>query len=210
VALRDLLGVGSPPKQVPYPGPFHDPDPTANQTALTHYLTANEALFSVNVMFNLHTRLYAIAQNSLKVLKLLGMVYPEAEDLTEPEFAQFTIIADKPFAFPKRQIADRDLYLGFPTSRTERPRTQVSPWVPGNTPIDFLVSAGGAPGDTVATYGLTLWVAQALGDPASELLQVNRNLDADRGYKHECWKIRDRSSITDDPVGVEILGYNQI
>jgi len=50
------------------------------------------------------------------------------------------------------------------------------------------------------------------GGPAlsRRLAQVNRNLDADRGYKHERWKIRDRSSITDDPVGVEILGYNQI
>ena len=72
------------------------------------WLTSDRALVAVNAMFKLQCMLWDVAQNALKVLKLVGILYPEDSDLVDPRFLQFTAIPDgEEPSFPKREIAVR-------------------------------------------------------------------------------------------------------
>jgi hypothetical protein len=72
----------------------------------------------------------------------------------------------------------------------------------------FLNGAGTSPG--VAGYGLTLWRLEAMGNgDDSELRRRNHNLDSDRGFQHDCWRLK-AGSISADPLAVEILTYTDV
>ncbi len=194
---------GKPPKD-PYPDPTTKP---ADPQALTQYLTSNDALASVNVMFDLHCQLYQLALDCLKVLKILGMVYPEDMDLGGTLFSQFTTIPSIAFPLPKRPIANRDYFLAFPDSLTEDPSVAPSPFAVGSSPTVFLSGAQ----QTVGTYGIELWTQEILGQGSfDELHKVNRNLDGDRGFLYQCWEVTPGGSIFDNPVPVSILTYSAI
>ncbi|WP_368936606.1 hypothetical protein [Bacillus sp. SH8-8] len=199
VAACYFIGICAPAEKDPFRGPFQNTDETKQ------FLTSDNALKGVKVLFDLHCQLYETANISLKTLKLIGMIYPDSSDLVEPQFAQFTTIPrTEEQNFPKRQISNKDYYIAFPNSADENPNADISIYAAAANPNVFLEGST----SSVNEYGLSLWVAATLGQP-SELNRINYNLDADRGYKHECWQV-DSGSILDNPVLVKILGYDSM
>lgn len=210
VAACYLTGLCAPAKKDPYPGPFQGPDEQTNAGQLKQYLTSDEALASVKTMFDLHCQLYSAAVQSLYVLKLLGLVYPDEIDLGDPNFAQFTrAIPEGEIPLPRRPIAQPDRFLAIPLSDPELPSAIVSHFGTNATPDAFLSGPVQAGGSTLETYGFELWATEATGGE-SEIRSINRDLDGDRGELHACWQVTPGQSIADNPVPVDLLGYNRI
>ncbi|HDR7383805.1 TPA: hypothetical protein QCX24_003026 [Bacillus toyonensis] len=199
IAASALAGLfASDGQNDPYRSPFQ------NTGEVQQYLSSNDALGKVNLMFDLHCQLYEIANNGLMVLKLIGMIYPDAIDLDEKQFSQFTSIPRNEIEGLKRQISDLNKFLEFPYSPVEDPKGTVSPYPANSTPNVFLEGSS----DSAGEYGLSLWI-QAASGIVPELQKINYNLDADRGYKHECWEVN-KGSILDNPVSVKVLGYKSL
>lgn len=201
VAVAGAKSGGSTPSTSNFPGP------TNNTGEAQGFLTSNDALVQVSVLFNAHMTMWQAAITGLKTLKLFGLLYPEAIDMAEPQFSQFTAVAAPLLTVFHRPIADPNNFLLLPDSASENPALNISPYPVGSDPTAFLFGAGTSPG--IASYGQKLWADQAYSDNKSELKKLNRNLDGDRGFEHPCWKLSS-GLITTDPLSIEILKYDEI
>ncbi|MDJ1501725.1 hypothetical protein [Xanthocytophaga agilis] len=208
VAICYLIGICAPAQKDPYPGPFqHDEDGTS---AVRSYLTSDESLQSVKFMFNLHMQLYDMANTSLRVMKFLGLVYPEDGDLPAVEFKQFTQIPFKEVPDFKKPIIDKDMFLGFPASAEEMPRIDHRPFFPGDFPDRIFTNPNQS---DVSTFGSKLWMAQLQGTDADKPFNLsgsNLNLDSDREFLQLCWELATGGSTLDNSLNFNILGYTKI
>ena len=132
-------------------------------------------------------------------LAVTGLIYP-ANLKTAPLYAQFTSLPSAR-SWPHREGAQpEDTYHLYPGSPIENPVENPSPFAPGSLPAIFV-----APGQHASASAITmgLWRQIAAGQFDSQ----NRDLDADRGFGHPCWKAG--KSVHDDPVDVVILQYER-
>jgi hypothetical protein len=88
----------------------------------------------------------------------------------------------------------------YPTSPIEHEDVPASPYLPESPPTVVFDPIGPL---HAATVSLGQWVQVVRGQQDSQ----NLDLDADRGFGHPCWSAR--QSVHDDPVGVDVLGYDE-
>jgi hypothetical protein len=168
-------------------------------------------LISVDTLLQMDVCLHRVTTDCLRVMKVLGLLYPEPDELPDLEFRQFVVLPDEEagFVWPARPPATTSGYIQPPGPPVERPHKRPSGFAPGEKPIAFLVpGVGGAASMEVEGFDLVL--AELLESGDSPVRVVNRNLDADRGVDAECWTPGPGTSIDDDPVNVVVLGYGDI
>ena len=129
-------------------------------------------------------------------LATIGLIYPTPAQLSTPLFAQFTAAPNVgPGQWPHREPADEfDTYIHAPTTAIEQPA--------GNSPAPANVDPG--------------YIIDRLPEMIGELLvhffdePENMDLDADRDLFHRCWDLQPGTHITDQPLSVRVLTYNEI
>jgi hypothetical protein len=195
-----------------YPDPTTDP--TGDPTGAGTYLGSPSAIAQVHLAFNAHQALYDLGRSGLTVLKTAGLLYPIGPELGAPAYAQFvttppTFNNPTPFTSLHRPIADANLFAAVPTSAAENPTGNVYPFPAVASPLVFITGSPTTPLPNVVQYGTQLWFTEALDSADSDIRQINRNLDADRGINHECWNIKP-GTVGIDPLAVNILNYTDI
>jgi hypothetical protein len=180
------------------------------QQKLESFLASDDALKAVAVFFHLDTRLHAAIASGQHRLKEVGLIYPDHLDLQEPIFKQFTVIPPGPTmaGFPHRPMSDPDLTcLQWPSSPIENPAMVPSPYPAGAAPGAFLHGVPGDPMTAVGPVAARHWLDTLRPlDPDD----INVNLDSDRGLRQRCWRLAVGSSIDDDPVQVQEMGYGDV
>lgn len=175
---------------------------------------SKEMLLIVDGFAHMDEHLSEQSRLFIYVLKLLGLLYPDLEDLPDPRFAQFLRIPPQSFEFnwPGAPLKQPQYYLSKPDYLTEEPVTKPSHFPAGSRPTEFLFSrqAAGTRPPTVAERGLALWKAEILDEATSPIRSTNLNLDGDRGADFICWAVKAGTSIKDNPVNLDLLGYNDI
>jgi hypothetical protein len=170
-----------------------------------------DILIAVHTLYQMDSCLHHLMNTCLKVLKVVGLIYPEAAELPDPTFRQFVILppANLGLQWPARPPANANRFLRLPTSPVEKPGVVASEFAPGEKPIAFLVKGIGG-GSTIFDTGFDILREELLDLPSSPVRTSNLNLDADRGEKGECWTPNPGTSINDDPVSPVVLGYGDV
>jgi hypothetical protein len=166
-------------------------------------------LISIDTLSQMDICLHRITSDCLRVMKILGLLYPEPDELPDLEFRQFVVLPDEEagFVWPARPPASG--YIQPPGPPVEHPHEAPSGFAPGEKPIAFLVPGVGS-GASMEVEGFDLVLAELLESGDSPVQVVNRNLDGDRGVDAECWTPAAGTSIDDDPVNVVVLGYGEV
>lgn len=159
-------------------------------------VTSQEYLVAVELFRFLHFRLYSECQDALTALKLLGIAYPEPQDLPVHPYQQFTVIPRKELTFHLPQ-ATPSKYLEYPKTPTELPVSTPSSRTFGQLPTTILGSSA---------FAVELLVASS--DPNPEPSTANANTDADRGAGALCWRLLTAPGA--DPLGAALLAYDEI
>ncbi|MBQ0827143.1 hypothetical protein [Streptomyces tagetis] len=168
-----------------------------------------DVLIAVDLLSQMDQCLHRMTADCLRVMKVTGLLYPEPEELADPLFRQFLVAApDGDLRWPARPQSDPDRYLRWPDT-LEEPLRDASSCVNGAKPVAVLLDGYGG-GPTVNREGVDLLVAELLEDSSSPVRVTNLDLDADRGLGEECWTPRAGTSVTDDPVVPERLGYDDL
>jgi hypothetical protein len=170
-----------------------------------------EMLLIIDGLARMDDQFYETARQFLKLLKLLGLLYPEPEDMPDPVFAQFLRIPPSSFGFswPGLPLTQPTQFINKPGYTPENPPAKPSHLTPGARPTEFLYSTK-TPAHTVAEQGLELWAAELLNQATSPVRSTNLNLDGDRGADSACWTVKPGTSIRDNPVKVTGLGYDDV
>lgn len=170
-----------------------DPDVTAQ--GLTTMSSSPRAAQLVSLLFDAHNMAWEAMDRAYNFLASTGLILPDGL-LALPLYAQFTALPAHRERWPRRPEPEPvQTYHRPPASSEEHPVVPPSPFDVGAAPDVFLGQA--------TTTALTLWAQQVSGQSGAG----NLDLDADRGAGHLCW--RARGSITDDPVDVETLAYEE-
>jgi hypothetical protein len=179
------------------PSPPQNPQVTAAR--LTAISTFPQTAQLVWVFFDTHNQIWKAMAKAYEFLALTGLIYPG--DLTSaPLYQQFTTLPGD-FTFPHREGTSAETtYHLFPSSPTENPTQQPSPFPAGRHPDEFLRRGSQL---CAAEVTLQLWRQIASGEHDNQ----NLDLDADRGFAHSCWAAR--NSVQQDPVDVVILPFDE-
>jgi hypothetical protein len=175
------------------PGNPQDTDVTAE--GLTAAATSPQAAQLVSMLFDAHNTAWEAMDRAFNFLAATGLIMPDGL-LGLPLYAQFTSLPPYQEQWPRRpETHPVDTYHRPPTSPVEYPVRQPSLFGAHAAPTVFLSQA--------TTTALTVWAQSAGGQHDT----ANLDLDADRGFKHLCW--RAGGSINDDPVIVDIMQYEE-
>ncbi len=159
---------------------------------LTTAATDGTGAHIVQHIIDVQTALWQSFASARTFLATIGLIYPPAEQLGSPLFAQFLSAPTDP-GWPHREdpqaLAN---YIFAPAT----PQEQATPTRSAAPSAARLFAAF----PELAAELLARWDA----DP------VNLDLDADRGHRHPCWTVADSGRITDQPVPVRVLGYKEI
>jgi hypothetical protein len=180
----------------------------ADYTATT---SGKDILIAVDELFYLDNAIQQLAIDCLRLLKYLGLIYPEAKDLGNPEFWECLIVppASLGFKWPARPLSDPNLFLDMPATPLERPPQAPSAFAPGEKPIAILLKGVGGGAD-IFDDGFDLLHEELTEAATSPVRTTNLDLDADRGVGKICWTVKPKASIKDDPVPVVDLGYGDV
>jgi hypothetical protein len=179
--------------------PSNPENPNVTAAQLTAIAGTPQAAQLVGLLFETHSQLWEAMDRAYVFLAVAGLVYP-GHLMSMPLYTQFT---STPLGqpWPHREEPDpSNTYHLYPGSPLENPTTTPSPFVTGARPDIFLNPNGGLSATNVA---MGLWRQMARGDHDSQ----NLDLDADRGFGHQCWAAN--GSVHDDPIDVLALGYNE-
>ncbi len=181
------------------------------QTQFSDILAGKDILITVVGLHDIDAGLEHLASRCLKVLKIVGLIYPDSRDLPDYTFRQFVILppASLGLQWPNRPSADVNLFLQLPAAGLEAPVAAPSSLAPGQKPIAFLAQGFGGSG-SIQDEGFELLRDELLDLPSSPLRSSNLNLDADRGHSEECWMPAANTSIKDNPLTPVSLGYGDI
>ena len=152
-------------------------------------------------LYGLQNQLWEGLSKAAEFLALHGLVPPDGYDHLR-RYRQFTTVPPHDPGWPRRAYDGPDFHEYAPTapeSPAEEPRFR-----PGSPPSAILTGLGGGGQLSASSVSLPLWLQVASGTFDSQ----NLDLDADRGWRHPCW--RTAGSIADQPVGVVVVGYEEI
>ena len=174
-----------------------DPPPTTNVTASSAELTAMASIEQVTqligCLFDIHTQIWEALDRAYHFLAFHGLIYPGSL-IDVPVYSQFTS-TPATAQWPRRPVNDpANWYHLYPGSPLEHPATAPTGVPVGAKPDAFLPLAA-------ARFTLPLWEQIARGETDTQ----NLDLDADRGFLHQCWATG--TSINDNPLDVKILAY---
>jgi hypothetical protein len=183
--------------------------PSSSAQALGTFVPSHDALVIVALFYRLELGLFEGVSTAVGYLKYVGLLYPDEQHLTESHFQQFTAlsVAGPVADHPHRSMPDPDReYAQFPSSPIEEPAAHPSVFPAGSTPDAFL---RGQPDQRagIGALGRELWLRHRDAPRADD---VNLNLDADRGAGAACWRVARETSITTNPVHVEVLAYGDV
>lgn len=153
-------------------------------------------------LFTLQSTMWEGLQKAAEFLALNGLIYPDAF-LDTWRYRQFTVIpAIEEGSWPQRP-ENGDRFDEYPQTGLEEPSGS-APFLAGATPSAILSGLGGGGQLSANSVSLPLWWQVATDVDDAD----NYDLDADRGWRHPCW--RTGGSITDQPVDVVALGYGDV
>ncbi|WP_409048137.1 hypothetical protein AB2L57_04080 [Microbacterium sp. HA-8] len=153
-------------------------------------------------LFTAQSSLWEGFERAAEFLALHGVIYPDGF-LGRHRYRQFTAIPRTEQGLWPRQAFDGPRFDLYPDTEVEEP-AGLAPFVPGTPPSAILSGIGGGGQLSAPAISVPLWAdAVAAIDPV-----VNLDLDADRGWRHECWQTG--GSIADQPVDAQILGYDDV
>lgn len=167
------------------------------------------ALQAFNSVFGLQMSAWEALSAARTALVLRGLLYPDPDDFSNPTFTQFAAIPVSTSQYPLLSMPISDNGTEWPTSVLEQPATLPSPYAPSASPLVFLT---GHPTYSISALAATLWVAliehpgtahQTKEWPGSG----NFDLDSDRGFQALCWTLESGTTITDEPVHVDVLNF---
>lgn len=187
-------------KDPPYPRDATQPtNPNVTAARLTAIAAGPQAAQLVKLLSDVHSDAWEAMDRAYGYLAVTGLIYP-GHLTTTPPYAELTSSpADRPW--PRREERDpSNTYHMYPASPAENPVATPSPFPPGARPDVSLTADGQLNASNIA---LALWRQVAAGDQDSH----NRDLDGDRDALHECWAAA--GSISDDPVDILVLGYDE-
>jgi len=176
-------------------------NPGMSSAGLTAFAGTDQAVQLVGYLWDMQIQLWEALENSYSYLAATGLIYPDGL-LELPLYEQFTAIPGAG-GWPHRPAADSGgSYHLYPTSPLENPTETPSPFPSKATPNVFAAGQDRRAA-TPAGVALPVWEQIARGD----LDSPNLDLDADRGFQHQCWSTG--GSIDDDPLNVVVLGYDE-
>jgi hypothetical protein len=170
-----------------------------------------DILIAIDQLFCLDDAVQRLVIDCMRLLKYIGLLYAEPKELHNPEFAQCLVLppASLVFQWPTRPLINPDLILDLPTSPLEKPAHVPSGFAPGEKPIAFIVPGIGT-GAAMLGAGFDMVKQELLELATSPIRVANLDLDADRGDNHLCWEPKPGTSINDEPVSVNVLGYGAV
>lgn len=141
-------------------------------------------------------------QKAAEFLALHGVTYPD-DFLDRWRYRQFTVIPQHEAGEWPQLPDDGGRFDLYPSTGLEGPAGN-APFVAGASPAAILTGLGGGGQLAATSISTSLWwqVVQGVHD------STNYDLDADRGWRHPCW--RTGGSITDQPIDVIPLDYSEI
>lgn len=154
-------------------------------------------------LHNLQCLTWEGLQKAYDFLAVFGLVYPDRL-LDRWRYSQYLAIPSvEPGDWPKLpEMGPR--WDEYPATAVELPASFSVGYAPGDTPSAVLARVPAAGTTSAADLSMQVWTQMARG----ELDSTNLDLDADRTWLHACW--RPAGSITDQPIDVDILGYDEI
>ena len=176
----------------------------SSQEALVAWVT-NEGVDTVQRMYEIQLHLWKAFDAAFNFLSISGLICPDDFLISSPLYTQFTS-APAPRDWPSRPIKDPGDYHIYPTSPLEKPKATPSMYPAGSTPMAILYGVTGIPTPTIWDVARSLWLQIVRGERDTQ----NLDLDADRGFGAECWRVAKGSSINDDPLKVKILQYEKL
>jgi hypothetical protein len=177
-------------------GPPDESQSAISAQGLAAFAPTEQAAHLVHHLWDLHVQLWEALERAHDYLSVAGLVYPDGR-LSRPLYRQF-LTAPPAADWPHRLEPDpHHTYHLFPTSPLENPPASEGAFA-GEAPDAPFAAGGPATDDAIG-----LWMQIVAGSLDSS----NRDLDADRGHKHDCWATD--GSIDDDPVGVRLLAYDE-
>lgn len=152
-------------------------------------------------LFTLQSTMWEGFAKAADFLALHGLIYPDGF-LDRWRYRQFTTIPAHDENWPRLPYHQTRFDL-YPTTACETPREQPR-FASGATPAAILTGIPGGGQLSANSVSLSLW-AQVVSDTFDA---DNLDLDADRGWRHPCWKVQ--GSIDDQPLDVVPLAYDDL
>ena len=161
---------------------------------LTEASTNGFAAHLAQELLGIQITLWQLFDTCQNFLVGIGLIYPTADHLESIAYSQFLSAPADP-NWPR--LSDPypiTTYMTYPSGYTEKPQP---------APNGAYISSA----DRLRA-GFAEMAAQHLDD--FEVHPTNMDLDADRGLKHQCWTVPEPIQISDQPVPVTILGFNEL
>ncbi|MEU0501926.1 hypothetical protein [Nocardia sp. NPDC005998] len=154
-------------------------------------------------LHNLQCLTWEGLQKAYEFLAVFGLVYPD-QLLDRWRYRQYVAIPSvEPGDWPKLpETGPR--WDEYPNTNVELAASFSVRYTPGDTPAAVLARVPAVGTTSAADLSLQTWTQMALGEQDS----TNLDLDADRAWLHACWQ--PRGSITDQPINVGVLSYDEI
>ncbi|MDB6133197.1 MAG: hypothetical protein JWM59_1440 [Verrucomicrobiales bacterium] len=174
-------------------------------------MSSKNSLIAIQEQYHLDSRLHQLSSDCLKLMKFVGLLYPEPMELPELDFAQFLVlpVPNTTYNWPARPEVNANLLLNLPSTPLEKPERRPSHFAAGEKPIAFL-TAGLSTTACADVLGYDWLLEELLESPTSPIRINNVHQDADRGVDETCWEVSGGTSITSDPVSVTTLAYTDV
>ncbi|KQZ13272.1 hypothetical protein ASD44_03705 [Mesorhizobium sp. Root554] len=200
------------------PDPPDPRDPTTPapeaSAALTALQNPDNAAHFLQEIFNMRMVMWQGLDSALAYLAVTGLIYPDDLLMSSPLYQQFLRTPGRP-EWPLRLDPQAEqTYHRDPLTAVENPAVGVhsQPFPPELAPDAFVDSGQTMLYNNVASklsgsqFAYIFLRDLVKGKPDRR----NRDLDADRGFMHECWDIADGTSINDPILSVKILPENAL
>ncbi|MGI8595477.1 MAG: hypothetical protein ACR2ML_14140 [Solirubrobacteraceae bacterium] len=192
--IDDFVGASSPGEPDPRA-------PRATQQMLKKLREPPKANHILSDVYQLQLTVWQAFAAARSTLTVCGLLYPEESELAQQPHAQF-LSAPAPRPWPLREAPGaEDSYATPPATLPEDPPTAFP--FPNRAPSWLLHSDLV---DNESTIGeVVIGALRSLAAGPDE--RLNLDLDADRGRLHPAWSNSTGTSISDQPLPVEILTY---
>lgn len=153
-------------------------------------------------LYSLQSTMWEGFHKAHDFLALFGLLYPDGL-LERWRYGQYTSIPPNGQAGWPRLPETGDRFDKYPLTGIELPGSALFAFGPGTTPAAVLARVPQAGTVSAADVSAAVWDQMANGVQDS----TNLDLDADRGWRHACWTAR--GSITDQPIDVAVLQFDE-